>query len=91
MNAKKKQGQRIEKYFLKEKEHLLKLEQDALKKYPRLDYLDNILLQSFKVVNRNNIDRYLYNDHEQSVLDFILNAAWETNIHSMENSKEISS
>ena len=91
MNAKKKQGQRIEKYFLKEKEHLLKLEQDALKKCPRLDYLDNILLQSFKVVNYNNINRYLYNDHEESVLDFILKAGWKANIYSMENSKEISS
>ena len=57
---KKSQGQRIKKYFLKEKEHLLKLEQAALKKCPRLDYLDNILLQSFKVVNHNNINRYLY-------------------------------
>ena len=88
---KKNQGQRIEKYFLKEKEHLLKLEQEALKKWARLDYLDNILVQSFKVANHNNINRYLYNKHEQSVLDFILNAAWKTNIRSMENSKGISS
>ena len=41
---KKKQGQRIEKYFLQEKEHLLELEKAALKKCPRLDILDNILL-----------------------------------------------
>ena len=86
---KKSQGQRIEKHFLKEKEHLLKLEQAALKKCPRLDYLDNILLQTFKVVNHNNINRYLYKDHEQSVLDFILNEGWKTNIRSMENSKGI--
>ena len=71
---KQNQGQRIEKKILKEKEYLLKLEEAALKKCPRLDYLDNILLQSFKVVNHNNISRYLYNDHEQSVSDFILNA-----------------
>ena len=76
---------------MKKKEHLLKLEEAALKKCPRLDYSDNILLRSFKVVNHNNINRYLYNDHEQSVLDFILNAGWKTNIHSIENSKEISS
>ena len=45
----------------------------------------------FKVVNHNNINRYLYNDHEESVLDFILKAGWKANIYSMENSKEISS
>ena len=87
--CKKKQGQRIEKYFLKEKEHLLKLEQVAPKKCHRLDYLYNMLLQPFKVVNHSNINRYLYNDHEQSVLDFILNEGWKTNIRSMENSKGI--
>ena len=86
---KENQGQRIEKYFLQEKEHLLKLEQEALKKCPRLDYLDNIFLQSFKVVNHNNINKYLYNDQEQSVLDFILDAGWKNNIHLMENLKEI--
>ena len=70
---------------------MLKLEQAALKKYPTLDYLDNILVQSFKVVNHNNINRYLYSDHEQNVLDFILNAGWKTNIRLTENLKEISS
>ena len=88
---KKKQGQRIEKYFLQEKEHLLELEKAALKKCPRLDFLDNILLQPFKVVNNDNVNKYLYNDQEQNVLDFIFNAGWKTNIHLMENSKEISS
>ena len=88
---KKKQAQRIEEYFLQEKEHLLELEKAALRKCPRFDFLDNILLQSFKVVNNNNINKYLYNDQEQSVLDFILNVGWKTNIHLMENLKEISS
>ena len=88
---KKKQGRRIEKYFLQEKEHLLELEKAALKKCPRLDILDNILLQSFKVVNNDNINKYLYDDQEQSVLDFILNVGWKANIHLMENSKETSS
>ena len=88
---KKKQGQRIDKYFLQKKEHLLELEKAALKKCPRLDFLDNILLQPFKVVNNDNVNKYLYNDQEQNVLDFILNAGWKTNIHLMENSKEISS
>ena len=88
---KKKQGQRIDKYFLQEKEHLLELEKAALKKCPRLDFLDNILLQPFKVVNNDNVNKYLYNDQEQNVLDFILNAGWKTNIHLMENSKKTSS
>ena len=88
---KKNQGQRIEKYFLKEKDNLLELEKNALKKCPRLDFLDNILLQSFKVVNNNNINKYLYNKKEQCVLDFILDAGWRTNIHLMENLKETSS
>ena len=74
---KKNQGQRIEKYFLRKKEHLLKLEHEALKKCPRLDFLDNILLQPFKVVNNDNINKYLYNEQEQSVLDYILNAGWK--------------
>ena len=88
---KKNQGQRTEKYFLKEKDNLLELEKNALKKCPRLDFLDNILLQSFKVVNNNNINKYLYNKKEQCVLDFILDAGWRTNIHLMENLKETSS
>ena len=70
---------------------MLKLEQAALKKCPTLDYLDNILVESFKVVNHNNINRYLYNDHEQNFLDFILNAGWKTNIRLTENLKELSS
>ena len=69
---KKKQGQRIEKYFLQEKEHLLELEKAALKKCPRLDFLDNILLQPFKVVNNDNVNKYLFNDQEQIVLDFMI-------------------
>ena len=75
---------------MQEKEHLLKLEKTALKKCPRLDILDNILLQAFKVVNNDNINKHLYNEHEQSVLNFILNAGWKTNSHLMENSKETS-
>ena len=86
---KKNQGQRIEKYFLQEKEHLIELEKAALKKCPRLDFLDNILLQHFKVLNNDNVNKYLYNDQEQSVLDYTLNAGRKTNIHSMENSKQI--
>ena len=77
---KKNQGQRIEKYVLHEKENLLELEKAALKKCSRLDYLDNILLQSFKVVNKNDVSKYLYNEHKQTVLDYILNLGWKNNL-----------
>ena len=42
---KKSKGQRIEKYFFQEKENLLDLQKAALKKCPRLDFLDNCLLK----------------------------------------------
>ena len=42
---KKNKGQRIEWYFLKEKEKLLELEKKTLQKCPRLNFLNNTLLQ----------------------------------------------
>ena len=94
-NFRKSKRQRIENYFLKEKEYLLEPEKEALKKCLRLDFLNNILLQPFKVVNNNNLDKYLYNEKEQTVLDFILNAGWKkTTLESTpitESSKEMSS
>ena len=62
---------------MQEKENLLELEKKALKKCPRLDYLDNILLQPFKVVINNDVSMYLYNEHNQTVLDYILNLGWK--------------
>ena len=56
---KKNKGQRIENVFKKEKERLLELEKEALKKCPRLDFLRNILLKPFKVVNNINPDKCL--------------------------------
>ena len=71
---------------------MLELEKEALKKCPRLDFLNNILLKPFKVVNNINPDKYLYNEKEQTVLDFILNAGWKNkNTPSMDNLKETSS
>ena len=70
----------------------MELEKEALKKCPRLDFLNNILLKPFKVVNNINPDKYLYNEKEQTVLDFILNAGWKNkNTPSMDNLKETSS
>ena len=85
---KKNKGQRIEDCFLQCKDELLELEKKALKKCPRLNFLDNILLQSFKVVDKENLNDYLYNTSGQSVLDFILEQGW-TNTPTTESSKEM--
>ena len=76
---KRNKGQRIEDYFLQDREQLLELEKKALKKCPRLDFLNNILLQSFKVVNKDNLNNYLYNPSRQSILEFILDQGWKKN------------
>ena len=58
---KKSKGQRIEWYFLKGKEKLLELGKKALKQCPRLDFLNNILLQVIKVVPKQlNLIKILY-------------------------------
>ena len=92
MNLKKNRGQRIEDYFLNGKNELLELEKKALKKCPRLNILDNILMQPFKVAHKDSIDTYLYNPSEQSILDFILEHGWKKNLDNtptMESSKEM--
>ena len=73
---KKDKGQRIEQYFLQSRDELLDLEKKALKKCNRLNILNEILMQPFKVVNKNNVNTYLYNPNEQSVLDFVLGQGW---------------
>ena len=56
---KKNKGQKIEDYFLQNRDDLLDLEKKALKKSPRLNFLDNILTQSFKVVDKENLNIYI--------------------------------
>ena len=73
---KKNQGQRIEQYFLQSRNELLDLEKKALKKCSRLNILDEILMQPFKVVHNDNVETYLYDSNEQSVLDFVLEQGW---------------
>ena len=88
---KRNKGQRIEDYFLQDREQLLELEKKALKKCPRLDFLNNILLQSFKVINKDNLNNYLYNPSRQSILEFILDQGWKKNLETTpttESSKE---
>ena len=76
---KKNRGQRIEDYFLNDKNELLELEKKALKNCPSLNILDNIFMQPFKVAHKDNTDTYLYNPSNQSVLDFILEQGWKKN------------
>ena len=74
---KKNKGQRTENYFWAEKEKLLELENSALKNCPRLDFLNNILLQVPKIVNidcTKNTNFLYREDRQQTVLDFILSA-----------------
>ena len=52
-NFKKEKGRKIEKYFWTEKEKLLELEKSALKKYPRIVFLNNILDQVPKIVSNS--------------------------------------
>ena len=79
---KKNKGQRIEQYFLRSKNELLDLEKNALKKCSRLDILNEILMQPFTVVHKNNIETYLYNPNNQSVLDFVLEQGWKKDLES---------
>ena len=75
---KKKKGQKIEAYFLKKRQKLLKLQRPALIKCFRLKISDHILLQLFKVVHKNDPTTYLYNPNNQNVVDFILDQGWLT-------------
>ena len=50
---KKEKGRKTEKYLWSEKEKLLELEKDALKKCSRIDFLNNILDQVPKIVDIN--------------------------------------
>ena len=47
-------------------------------KCSRLEILDRILLQNFKVVHKNDPTTYLYNPFNQNVVDFILEQGWLT-------------
>ena len=94
---KKKKGQRIESYFLQKKEKLLELERQALAECPRLELLECILFQPFKLVHRDSTSTYLRNPSNEKVIDFILGQRWlqtkdspTTTIPTTDNSKVIS-
>ena len=72
---------------------MLKLEKSALKNCPRLDFLDNILLQVVKVaplctVKFDRNTNYLYTDNKQTVLHFVLSAGWKNNIKKITSTME---
>ena len=75
---KKKKGQKIENYFLEKRQKLPDLERQALADCPRIELLNRILLQNFKVVHKNDLTTYLYNPSNQKALEFILEQGWQT-------------
>ena len=75
---KKKKRQKIENYFLEKRQKLLDLEHQAPAVCPRIELLNRILLQNFKVVHKNNPTTYLYNPSNQNALEFILEQEWQT-------------
>ena len=89
---KKKKGQKIEAYFVEKGQKLLELERQSLIKCSRLKILDHILMQSLKVVHKNDPTMYLYNPNNQNVVDFILEQGWltkdSTPTPTMDSSKE---
>ena len=79
---KKDKGRKIEKYFWKEKETLLELEKEVLKKNERLDVLDNILKQVPKITaltsQKFDSAKFLYKEKiNRRILDYILEAGWK--------------
>ena len=78
-NYKNKKGQRIEKYFWKEKTRLLELENNCLKKFERLYFWNNVLLQKPKIVSIDTKTINIKNQfiHNKSVLEFVLSARWK--------------
>ena len=79
---KKDKGRKIEKYFWKEKETLLELEKEALKRNERLNVLDNILKQVPKIASLSTLKfdrntKFLHKEKiNKCVLDYILEARW---------------
>ena len=55
---KQEKGQKIEKYFWKEKEKLFEMEKNALKITPRLYFYHQILMQHPKIVTVNQKDDF---------------------------------
>ena len=78
---KKEKGQKIEKYFWEEKEHLFNLELKALKNHPSL-YLYNQILMSvpklFNIGQKNDFMQQKKTLLKRSTKDIILEGGWIT-------------
>ena len=76
---KQKKGQRIEKYFWEEKEHLFNLEKKALKNHPRL-YLYHQILMSvpkfFNISQKNNFTQQIKTLFQRNIKDIFLEGRW---------------
>ena len=62
---KRKKGQKFEKYFWEEKEHLLRLENTALKNHARLYLYHQILMSVPKIFNINK--KSDFNQHTKTI------------------------
>lgn len=61
---------------MKRKNKLFHMEKNALKKCERLNFLDNFFTQPYKAVNVRDPSTYLYNEQNQTAIDFILKQGW---------------
>ena len=76
---KQKKVQRIEKYFWNEKEHLFRLEKEALKDHPRLYLYHQILKSVPKIFNISQKDDFTRQDKslfKKSTKDIIFEGRW---------------
>ena len=76
---KQKKGQRIEKYFWEEKEHLFNLEKEALKNHPRLYLYHQILMSVPKIFNisqKNNFTQQIKTLFQRNIKDIFLEGRW---------------
>ena len=74
-----KKGQRIEKYFWEEKEHLISLEKEALKNHPRLYLYHQILMSVPKLFNmsqKHDFTREIKKLFKRNKKDIILEGGW---------------
>ena len=78
-NLNKKKVQRIEKYFWNEKEHLFRLEKEALKDHPMLYLYHQILTSVPKIFNISQKDDFTQQDKslsKKNTKDIILEGRW---------------
>ena len=76
---KQKKGQKIEKYFWEEKEHLCRLEKEALKNHPRLYLYHQILMsvpKNFNISQKDDLTQQIKTSFKRNTKDIILEGGW---------------